>query len=52
VRDGVGAEHAGDVLWTFSSPELYDLLVVRRGWGVEQYGDFVARGIIGALLVE
>ena len=43
-------EHATDVLWTFSSPELYDLLVVRRGWEAEQFGDFVARGIAGELL--
>jgi AcrR family transcriptional regulator len=50
LRAGVDVEHATDVLWAFSSPELYDLLVVRRGWAADRYGDFVARGIAGALL--
>jgi hypothetical protein len=50
LGEGIDAEHAADVLWTFSSPEIYDLLVVRRGWTAEQLGDFVARGIAGELL--
>jgi AcrR family transcriptional regulator len=50
LRDGIAVKHATDVLWTFSSPELYDLLVVRRGWTADQFGDFVARGIAGELL--
>ena len=52
LRDGVEVDDACDVLWTFSSPELYDLLVVRRGWDAGRYGDFVARGITGALLTR
>lgn len=50
LRAGVDVEQAGDVLWTFSSPELYDLLVVRRGWSLQRYADFVTRGIVGELL--
>jgi AcrR family transcriptional regulator len=50
LREGIDVEHAADVLWSFSSPELYDLLVVRRGWTAEEFGDFVARGIAGELL--
>ena len=50
LREGLTVKHATDVLWTFSAPELYDLLVVRRGWKAEQFGDFVARGIAGELL--
>ncbi len=37
-------------MWTFSSPELYDLLVQRSGWDLEAYGAFVADGLIAALL--
>ena len=50
LRKGLTVQHATDVLWTFSAPELYDLLVVRREWTADQFGDFVARGIAGELL--
>jgi hypothetical protein len=50
LREGINVKHATDVLWTFSAPELYDLLVVRRGWTADRFGDFVARGIAGELL--
>jgi AcrR family transcriptional regulator len=49
-REGVTLEHARDVLWTYSSPELYELLVLRRRWPLELYGRFVAEGMIAALL--
>jgi AcrR family transcriptional regulator len=49
-REGVTLEHARDVLWTYSSPELYELLVLRQGWPLERYGQFVAEGMIAALL--
>jgi AcrR family transcriptional regulator len=50
LRKGITLERARDVLWSYSSPELYDLLVLRRGWPLEAYGRFVAEGIIAALL--
>ncbi len=50
VRAGVRLSHARDVLWTYSSPELFDLLVRRRHWSVRRYGRFVAAGIASALL--
>ncbi|MDQ6773016.1 MAG: TetR/AcrR family transcriptional regulator [Candidatus Dormibacteraeota bacterium] len=50
LRPGVTLEQARDVLWTFSSPDLYDLLVGRRGWPLERYGRFVAEAMIAALL--
>jgi AcrR family transcriptional regulator len=49
-REGVTLEYARDVLWTYSSPELYELLVLRRGWALDRYGQFVAEGMIAALL--
>ncbi len=49
-RDGVTLEQARDVLWAYSSPELYELLVLLRGWPLERYGRFVAGGMIAALL--
>ena len=32
LRHGITLAQAADTLWTFSSPELYELLVLRRGW--------------------
>ncbi len=50
LRDDITAEHAGEVLWTYSSPELYELLVLGRGWPAERYGTFIADAMIAALL--
>jgi non-ribosomal peptide synthetase component F len=50
VRPGLTVEHVRDVLWTYTAPELYDLLVGQRGWTVEQYRDFLFHGMSGQLL--
>ncbi len=50
LRAGLTLDAATDVLWTYSSPELYELLVMRRGWSVERYGRFIAEAMIAALL--
>jgi len=50
LREGIGLAHAADVLWTYSSPELFDLLVRRRRWSLRKYGQFVANAIADALL--
>ena len=49
VRDGVTVEEAGDVLFTVSSPEMYELLVTRRGWSLERYSRYVRDTITHAL---
>jgi len=50
LRPGIGVAQAADVLWTYSSAELYELLVLRRGWTPERYGRFVADAMTAALL--
>jgi hypothetical protein len=50
LRAGITLAQAADVLWTYSSPELYELLAVRRGWTAERFGRFVADAMIAALL--
>jgi len=50
LRPGITPEQAADILWTYSSPELYELLVTRRRWAPERYGQFVAQALIAALL--
>jgi AcrR family transcriptional regulator len=46
----VGATQARDVLWTYHAPELYELLVLERGWSATRYGKFVTRALCDALL--
>jgi AcrR family transcriptional regulator len=50
LRAGITLKHAAEVLWTYSSPELYELLVLRRGWSPARYGRFVAESMSQALL--
>jgi hypothetical protein len=50
LRAGITPDEAADILWTYSSPELYELLVIRRAWSAERYGRFVAQALIAALL--
>lgn len=46
---GLSVSRATDILLTYSSPQLYDLLVVRSGWDPGQYGDFISTGIAAHL---
>lgn len=50
LRPGVDADRAADVLWTCTAPDLYEALVLRRGWSPEQYGTFIA-DTLGATLL-
>lgn len=50
LRPGVSIDDARDVLWTHNSAEIYDLLVVQRGWTPERYGRWVADALAAALL--
>jgi len=49
LRPGLSTHAAAEVLWTYSSPELYELLVLRRGWTLERYSGFIAEALIAAL---
>jgi AcrR family transcriptional regulator len=50
VRPELSAEDVRDVLWTYHSPEQYELLVLERGWSPKRYGEFLERAIIAAVL--
>lgn len=50
LRPDVSLTQATDVLFAVSSPEMYDLIVVRRGWSPRRYARFVATTIENALL--
>jgi AcrR family transcriptional regulator len=46
----VSAAVARDVLWTYHAPELYELLVLERGWSAVRYGEFITAALTDALL--
>ena len=50
TRPGIRLADASDILWTYSSPELYDLLVRRRHWTLRKYSAFITEAIKRALL--
>jgi AcrR family transcriptional regulator len=50
LRPGVSRDDARDLLWTYNSPETYDLLVNHRGWTAQQYGAWIADSLTHALL--
>jgi hypothetical protein len=50
LRAGLTLSTAADILWTYSSPDLYDLLVLRGGWSLRRYRRFLVDGMIAALL--
>lgn len=50
LRPDLSVEDAGVVMWTYTAPVLYELLVLKRGWSVERFADFTADALSAALL--
>lgn len=50
LRGDVSLDDARDILWTYNAAELYELLVIRRGWTPDRYGRWVADALGAALL--
>lgn len=50
LRDGVTVSEATDLLWLCSSLEIYELLVLRRGWSDARFARYVGNLMITALL--
>jgi AcrR family transcriptional regulator len=52
LRDGVEVSEATDILWACSSVEIYELLVLQRGWPACRFARFVADVMIASLLPQ
>jgi len=52
LRPGVTLAQASDILWAYSSAEVYELLVIKSGWPASRYGRFIGDALIAALLPE
>ena len=50
LRQGLSLAQATDILWTCTSDELYDLLVVQRGWSLPRFARFLGDYLIATLL--
>jgi AcrR family transcriptional regulator len=50
LRKGIRAADALDVLWLFTAPEVYERLVLERGWSTPRFGRWIAEQLVAALL--
>ncbi len=50
LRDGVTTERATDILYACSSVEIYEVLVLQRGWTLPEFARFIADFMISGLL--
>jgi AcrR family transcriptional regulator len=50
LRDAGHLRRARDILWTYNSAELFELLVLQRGWTAKAFARFVTDALIDALL--
>jgi AcrR family transcriptional regulator len=49
LRPGLDVDEVRDILWTYISVELYELLVLNRGWPVARYTTWLSDALIAAL---
>jgi AcrR family transcriptional regulator len=50
LRESITRDQARDVLFTYTTPEIYELLVIRQGWSLDDFAQFIRRGITATLL--
>ena len=50
LRPGLTPDAVRDILWTLASSQLYELLVLKRGWEHAGYVELLARNLKAALL--
>lgn len=48
LRADLSVEAAGEIGWLYTAPQLYELLVITRGWSIERFGTFVADALAAA----
>ncbi len=50
LRAGLDEEYAGEIVWTITSPEIFQLLSVERGWSKEKYSQWLEDSLTRLLL--
>ncbi len=46
LRDGMAADHAGDILWVLTSPEVHRLYRKHCAWSADQYADWLTTAML------
>ena len=50
LRDGMTDEHAGEITWTLTSPEVFHLLTVELNWTTGKYIQWLTTTMVRSLL--
>src|SRR6478736_1558147 len=50
LRGGMSTGQARDVMFAYTAPELYEILVTHQQWPIDHYADFIYRGLVAELL--
>lgn len=50
LRDELDEKKARDILWTFTSREMFSMLVIERGWNLSDYEKWLGDTLIRTLL--
>ncbi|MBN2548825.1 MAG: TetR/AcrR family transcriptional regulator [Anaerolineales bacterium] len=50
LREGLDLSQATDIVWTITSPEVFHLLTIDRGWSRERYSDWLSNVLTRLLL--
>jgi AcrR family transcriptional regulator len=50
LRPGLDEERAADALWALNHPDVWQLLVTRRGWTADEYERWVGDAALGQML--
>jgi AcrR family transcriptional regulator len=50
LRGDLTLGHVRDVLYAYTAPETYEILVLQGGWTLGEYADYLYRGLQGQLL--
>jgi AcrR family transcriptional regulator len=50
LRPDVSVTEARDVMWAYTDPAMFELLVLRQGWSLPRYQEFLAAAFAAALL--
>ena len=49
LRDGIDLDEVRDVLWNYLAIDIYERLVLTRGWPLERYSHWLAHAITSAI---
>jgi AcrR family transcriptional regulator len=50
LRAGLTVEEGADIVWTLTGPDIVDRLVVRRGWSLSRYQEWLVDTVRHALI--